>query len=196
MKIEKQFRLNAPRDAVWAFITTPERVAACLPGCEAVEPLGDAKYRALIKVQMGPIKTDFHVEVEATEERPPEFAAYVTQGEEGGRASRLRATSTLTLAAAGAQQTDVTYSSDINIVGRLGKFGLGVMKKKADAMGDEFVAALRAQIEPAAGDRPTEAVATPGRAAAPDRSAWLQTAWWAAAGGTALLFLIYFASRG
>lgn len=195
MKIEKQFRLNAPRDAVWAFITTPERVAACLPGCETVEPLGDAKYKALIKVQMGPIKTDFHVEVEATEERPPEFAAYVTQGEEGGRASRLRATSTLTLAAAGAHQTDVTYASDINIVGRLGKFGLGVMKKKADSMGDEFVAALRAQLEPAAGDRPSEEVATPAPAA-PERSAWSPTAWWAAAGGTALLFLIYFASRG
>lgn len=194
MKIEKQFRLNAPRDAVWAFITTPERVAACLPGCEAVEPLGDARYKALIKVQMGPIKTNFQVEVEATEERPPEFATYVTQGEEGGRASRLRATSTLTLAAAGAQQTDVTYSSDISIVGRLGKFGLGVMKKKADSMGNEFVAALRAQIEPEPDLRtPAAATAPP---PAPERSAWSPTAWWATAGGTALLFLIYFASRG
>ena len=32
-------------------------------------------------------------------------------------------------------------------MGRLGKFGLGMMKKKADTMGDEFVAQMRTAIE-------------------------------------------------
>jgi hypothetical protein len=32
-------------------------------------------------------------------------------------------------------------------VGRLGKFGLGMMKNKADTMGDEFVEELRTAIE-------------------------------------------------
>ncbi len=31
-------------------------------------------------------------------------------------------------------------------MGRLGKFGAGMMKKKADAMGDEFAQELRLQI--------------------------------------------------
>jgi carbon monoxide dehydrogenase subunit G len=147
MKVEKCFTVAAPQTRVWEFITSPKDVGPCLPGCESVEILGDGKYKATIKVQVGPIKTKFNVDVETTEERPPEFSAYVTRGEEGGRASRVSADSTLSLKALDEAHTEVTYTSEISVVGRLGKFGLGIMKKKADAMGEEFVAALRERIE-------------------------------------------------
>lgn len=147
MKIEKRFAVQAPVDEVWRFITAPQQVAACIPGCQAVEVLGDSRYKATIKVQVGPIKTTFNVDVEATEQRPPGYFAYVTTGEEGGRASRIRAESTLALKPVNDRETEVQYTSDINIVGRLGKFGMGMMKKKADSMGDEFVANLRRQLE-------------------------------------------------
>jgi hypothetical protein len=146
MRIEKQFTIAAPQDQVWRFITEPEQVAGCFPGCQSVERIGPNRYKVAIKVQVGPIKTTFNVEVEATEERPPEFSAYVTTGEEGGRASRIRAESSLTLRPVNGQHTEVAYVSDINVVGRLGKFGLGMMQKIADSMGDEFVAAVRAKL--------------------------------------------------
>ncbi len=170
MKIEKCFVVAAPHEEVWAFITTPERVAPCLPGCDEVEAVGDNKYKANIKVQVGPIKTAFKVDVEATEERAPEFAAYSTRGEEGGRASRISATSTLALKPLDTGRTEVTYTSEVSIVGRLGKFGAGMMKKKADAMGDEFVTALRAELEEPGLEQ--EAVPAETAAAAP-------AGWWA-----------------
>jgi carbon monoxide dehydrogenase subunit G len=147
MKIEKQFVIEAPHQEVWDFITAPEKIAACIPGCQEVEEIEPGRYKAAVRVAVGPIKTTFKVNVEATETRPPEYAEYLTQGDEGGRASRLKATSSLTLKALEANKTEVAYASDINVVGRLGKFGMGMMKKKADSMGDDFVEALRAQIE-------------------------------------------------
>jgi len=149
MKIEKRFTVHAPLEDVWRFITAPQQAAACIPGCQAVEVLGASRYKATIKVQVGPIKTTFNVDVEATEQRPPGYFAYVTTGEEGGRASRIRAESTLALKPVNDndQETEVQYTSDINIVGRLGKFGLGMMKKKADSLGDEFVANLCERLE-------------------------------------------------
>jgi len=147
MKIAETFSVAAPRDRVWEFITSPDRVAPCLPGCEGVEDLGDGKYKATIKVQMGPIKTKFKVDVEEKEQRPPEFASYTTRGEEGGRASRVSAESTLELRAIDDNTTEVAYVSEVSIVGRLGKFGLGVMKKRAAVMGEEFANAMRAEIE-------------------------------------------------
>ena len=152
MKIEKQFTIDAPQEKVWQFITTPEKAAKCIPGCEEIEIVGESKYKASIKVQVGPIKTTFNVNVETIEERPPEFASYVTTGEEGSKASRLKAESTLSLKQLESNQTEVIYTSDINIVGRLGKFGIGIMKKKADAIGGEFVEALRSRIEDKAVD--------------------------------------------
>jgi carbon monoxide dehydrogenase subunit G len=146
MKIDKQFTVDASQQAVWDFITSPDKVAPCIPGCDDVEAIGPGKYRAAIKLEAGPIKTTFHLTVTATEERPPEYCSYQTQGEEGGKASRLSATSSLTIVPLGEHQCEVSYASEITIAGRLGKFGAGVMKKIADKMSDKFVTALRAEI--------------------------------------------------
>ena len=34
MKIEKTFTVEAAQEDVWQFITSPEKVAPCIPGCE------------------------------------------------------------------------------------------------------------------------------------------------------------------
>lgn len=147
MRIDKSFAIEAPHDKVWKFVSSPEKVGMCFPGCQSVTALGGDKYKAVIKVQIGPIRTIFNVDFETTEKRPTEFLSYTSRGEEGNRASRLKAESTLTLTPLDEYRTQVVYTSELSIVGRLGKFGLGMMKKKADSMGDEFVQVLRTQIE-------------------------------------------------
>jgi uncharacterized protein len=147
MRIDKRFTIDAPQERVWQFVSSPERVGMCFPGCQEVTAVGDNKYKAAIKVQLGPIRTLFNLEFETTDEQPPNFSAYSTRGEEENRASRLKAQSTLKLSALDDRRTEVEYTSDVSIVGRLGKFGLNVMRKKADSMGDEFIQALRSKIE-------------------------------------------------
>ena len=147
MNIEKKFILRASQEDTWNFITSPELVAACITGCEGAEQTGPGKYKAAIKTKVGPIKIRFNVNIETSEERPPEYAEYLTTGEEGGRASRMKARSALSIISLDAETTEVTYRSEITMMGRLGKFGSGMMQKVADSMGDEFVAALRSRIE-------------------------------------------------
>lgn len=147
MKIEKTFSVNAPINDVWQFITSPDKVAPCIPGCEGAKQTGELTYKAAIKVKVGPIKARFAVEIESLEERPPEFASYSTKGEEGTKSSRLKATSTLALKAEDDNNTEVTYTSEVNLLGRLGKFGSGMMQKVADNIGNEFVAALKEKVE-------------------------------------------------
>jgi carbon monoxide dehydrogenase subunit G len=147
MKIEKTFTVNAPQERVWSFITDPQKVAPCIPGCEGAEEKERGKYAAAINVKAGPIRTTFHLDIEQTEQRPPQFASYASKGEEGSRASRISAVSTLALQAISDNSTEVTYTSDISIVGRLGKFGSGMMQKIADGIGTEFVAELKSRLE-------------------------------------------------
>jgi hypothetical protein len=147
MRIEKSFTINAAQEEVWQFISTPEKVGMCFPGCQGVTALGENKYKAVIKVQIGPIRTLFNIDFEETEKRPIEYSAYTSSGEESNRASRLKAKSTLSLSSIEKSRTQVDYTSELSIVGRLGKFGAGMMEKKADSLGDEFVQALRLQIE-------------------------------------------------
>ena len=147
MKIEKTFVVDAPQQAVWDFITSPELVAPCIPGCAGAEETAPGKYHAVIKTKVGPIKTTFKVGIETREERAPEFAAYTTSGEEGSRASMIKAVSTLSLKQLDEDKTEVTYTSEINMLGRLGKFGSGLMQKVADSIGNEFIATMQDRIK-------------------------------------------------
>ena len=146
LKIENSFVVPAPRERVWRFIQSAEETGACVPGCESVEVVGEGRFKAKVKVKIGPIKALFNFDVETLEEQPMEFASYSTRGEEGGRASRLSARSRLTLRAIDAEETEIAYVSEISIAGRLGRFGAGVMKKKADDIGGQFANAVRERI--------------------------------------------------
>jgi carbon monoxide dehydrogenase subunit G len=157
MDIEKCFRVAAPQSEVWEFITSVEKVAPCMPGVKEVHVQSPGQYTGVINVKVGPIKTSIKADVKEIEQRAPEFISYSIKGEEGGRASRLTAETRLSLAAVSSNQTDVEFKSHAVIVGRLGKFAGGVMNKLADSMSEQFIAALRLQLEPQA-EVPVEAV--------------------------------------
>ena len=118
-----------------------------MPGCQDVTVASPTIYKARIRVQLGIIKAEFNIEVEITLETPPEELRTRTRGEEGSRASSISAENILRLVAHGPNETEVNYASDVSVVGRLGKFGLGVMKKKAESLGRDFATAFKARVE-------------------------------------------------
>jgi uncharacterized protein len=153
MRIEDRFSIAAPRARVWQAIRSPDVVASCLPGCHDVEVISPTSYKAKIRVQLGPIKADFAIDIDVISEIEFEEVRSRSRGEEGGRASSLSSENVLRLSALDAETTELHYSSDVAVVGRLGKFGLGVMKKKAESLGHDFAVAFRQKIEHVAVDK-------------------------------------------
>jgi len=147
MKIEDSFIVAAPRDRVWASIVDPAVVAPCVPGCQGVEVVSPTLYRAQVRVQIGPIKANFTVEVTLLSQTAPEEIRSRTRGDERSLASSLSAENLLQLRAIGDAETEVYYASEVTVVGRIGKFGLGVMQKKANALGRDFAAAFKERVE-------------------------------------------------
>ena len=163
MQIEGQFDVAAPPAALMVHLLDTSLMASCLPGCESLERVGEDSYRATLAFAMAGIKARFELVVEIT--RKDEFNIWsVTRGQEGGRASALQADSVVTLTPT-ANGSRVAYRSEVNITGRLGRFALGMMKKKAQSMGDEFAANLQRRLEAlqaqAGGEPPVVPVATP-----------------------------------
>ena len=142
MKIEERFTIPAPIERVWDFIRDPDRVAPCVPGCERVETISTTSYRSTIAVALGPIKARFVVVVEITDEKPPTRLTCVTKGEEGGPFTR-RAIAAET----NEKETEVYCTSEVSIVGRLGKFGLGIMKKRASQLAGVFAGAVQQRMQ-------------------------------------------------
>lgn len=147
MKIEGAFDVAAPREAVYRYITDPGLMARCVPGCEEIEPLDSMRYRARVLVAMANLNVRFNLVVQVTQEEPPVRVLSQTRGEEGSRASILAAENSVTLVTLDDTGTRVQYASEVSITGRLGKFALGVMKKKVESLGQEFAGRFRAQLE-------------------------------------------------
>ncbi|MFO0987166.1 MAG: SRPBCC domain-containing protein [Alphaproteobacteria bacterium] len=150
MRIEGSFIVAAPRERVFAEITNPALMAGCIPGCEAIEVIDPKTYRARILIEVGPIKARFNLVVEVKEEVPPARVVSLTRGEEGTRASVISSNNELVLVPAEGGGTEVKYVSEVSVTGRLGKFGLGMMKKKAEALGAKFAENFRGKVEAAA----------------------------------------------
>ncbi len=150
MKFAGAFDVKAPRPAVWEKIRDPGLMAACIPGCDSIEKVSETSYRAVVAVKVGPISARFSLVVDIVREEPPTRLVARARGEEGGRASALSCESLLSLTSLGEAGTRVEYEADVDVTGRLGKFGLGIMRKKVEQLSEAFVAAFRGRLEPAA----------------------------------------------
>ncbi len=161
VRIEGNFDIAASRDAVYRYITDPGLMARCVPGCESIEQVSPTSYRARVTLSVAGIKASFNLVVEVTRAQPPGLVLSQTRGEEGSRASMLAADNELTLVEVDPLTTRVSYASEVSVTGRLGKFALGVMKKKVAAMGQEFADRLREFIQTEAASPATPTATSP-----------------------------------
>ena len=147
MKFTGAFDVNAPPSAVWEKIRDPGLMAQCVPGCDSIERINETTYRAVVGVKVGPISARFNLTVEILREEPPTRVLSRARGEEGGRASALSSDNVLSLSPLGDHGTHVEYEAEVNVTGRLGKFGLGIMRKKVEQLSEAFVVTFRDRVE-------------------------------------------------
>jgi carbon monoxide dehydrogenase subunit G len=149
MKVEKTFTVNAPQQLVWEFVKDPSLMAPCIPGCKGITTIDEKNFKALIGIKVGPITAKFNLQVEIIEETPPTEIISKTRGQEGTRASTVTADNIVRLKSNDDGSTEVYCQSESSIVGRLGKYGAGMMMKKADAIWEKLAQNIRKEIEEA-----------------------------------------------
>jgi carbon monoxide dehydrogenase subunit G len=147
MRVEKAFTVNAPQQKVWDFVKDPVRMGPCIPGCKDITTIDANNYKALIGIKVGPITAKFNLEIEIMEETPPTEIISKTRGEEGTRASMVTADNIVRLSQNDDGSTEVYCESESSITGRLGKYGAGMMMKKADAIWEKLAENIRKEIE-------------------------------------------------
>ena len=151
MEITKTFVVRASPEATWAFLTDPRRVAQCLPGAAITEQIDERTHAGTITMKVGPVTAAFKGTMRFERlDAAARTAEIVGSGQDvrGKGGANMRMTSRLVERAPG--ETEVTITSEVNIIGSLAQFGRGIIQDIADQVFEKFVVAVRAQLETAA----------------------------------------------
>ena len=138
MDIDKTLSLDAPPGRVWALLLDPVAMGACVPGMESIEVVSDTEYRAVMKVKISFISARLRLHTRIVERDEPRYLRAEGTGEDASVASSLKQVSEMWLSETEGGGTQLRIKVKVDVLGRLGTFGLGVMKTKADRLWDEF----------------------------------------------------------
>jgi carbon monoxide dehydrogenase subunit G len=150
MEIEKTLAVPAPAARVWDLLLDPQAMAACVPGMQSIEVVSPTEYKALMAVKIAFVSAKFRLKTTIVEQRAPHYLRAEGTGEDASVASSLKQHSEMFLSGLPDGSTELKIKVKVDVLGRLGSFGLSVMKTKADRMWDEFGANLVRELGPKA----------------------------------------------
>ncbi len=146
MQFTHQFSVNAPAEAVWQFLCDVPRMASCIPGAGNVHEAGPNAYDADVTAKIGPVTARFACRVTIINLNDVERTGVV---ELNGKDTRLGGgvKASMQMRLESTMPTDVIITSDVDVLGKIGQYGHGMLSRRADAMLDDFAACVQAKLE-------------------------------------------------
>jgi carbon monoxide dehydrogenase subunit G len=135
MKISGAHEMALPPDRAYQALQDPEVLARCIPGCEALEKIGEDEYRMKMKVAMASISGGFDGKVRISERTPP--VSFRLDVEGTGRIGFVKGGGLLTVAAKGAG-SEVTYDGDVQVGGTIAAIGQRLIDSTSKMMIKKF----------------------------------------------------------
>lgn len=164
IEIEEKFAVNAPLERVWDFVMDPHRVAACMPGAQLEEVVGEGKFVGSIRIKVGAITAAYKGEVEFTAVDAAAHSVELSaQGTETGGGT-AKATMTSVLRALPDGHTELVATASVDLTGRIMQVGRGMIQGVSHQLFKQFVAKAKKDLEAEDGAALLEATA-PGTAA-------------------------------
>ncbi len=147
MLIEERFTVKSPVDKLWNSLLDPAIIGPCIPGCEKVEPINDKAYDSIIKAKVGFITVRFKVRTVIEEMILHQLIRTVGEGSEMRNLGFFRQKTRINFNALSEDETELSYQSEISIVGKLATFGDRILRAKAREVGKEFADAVKKRLE-------------------------------------------------
>ncbi|BBK31371.1 hypothetical protein EDC65_0174 [Stella humosa] len=136
MDMSGEYRIAAPREAVWAALNDTELLRQCIPGCEEVEKTSPTEFTAKVTAKVGPVKARFGGKVTMSDLDPPNGYRITGEGQ-GGAAGFAKGGAEVKLEADGAD-TILRYTVSANVGGKLAQIGSRLIDATARKMAEEF----------------------------------------------------------
>jgi uncharacterized protein len=147
MLITSGFEVAQPVDKVWRFFDNIPQVAACLPGAELTEELGDNKYLGKVAIRMGPVKLQFGgtAQIKERDDQAKRIVVDAAGADEKGRGqASMLVTATLAQARGG---TRVEVTQDLRLSGAAAQYGRGMISDVSAVLMRDFASNMQNRID-------------------------------------------------
>jgi hypothetical protein len=146
MLIKSDFEVAEPVEKVWRYFDDIPAVAACLPGAELTDDLGDNRFQGRVAVRMGPVKLRFGGTAHITErdEDNKRIVLQASGAEEKGKGqAEMLVTATLERSGRG---TKVSVTQDLQLSGAAAQYGRGMISDVTAVLMRDFSTNLQNRI--------------------------------------------------
>jgi len=144
MDMSGEYRIAAPRQAVWDALNDPEVLKVAIPGCQTLEKTSDTGFSATVQAKVGPVKAKFSGDVTLSDIDPPN--GYTISGEgKGGPAGFAKGGATVTLEEDG-EATLLKYTVHATVGGKLAQIGSRLIDSTAKKMANDFFGKFAAEV--------------------------------------------------
>lgn len=143
MKFTGEYRIPAPKGAVWHALNDVDILKASIRQVEELEWTGERDLKTTISARIGPMKARFRGSIELADVDAPHAYTLIGQGD-GGVAGFAKATARVRLeeASDAAHETMFIYECDADIGGRLMTIGGTLVRSVADRAAESFFEAF------------------------------------------------------
>jgi hypothetical protein len=146
MELEGSRTIAADRATVWEKLNDAETLKACIPGCEELTGSPEEGFEAVVKQKIGPVRATFRGKVTLSDVVPGE--SYTITGEgSGGVAGFAKGSADVKLADAQDGGTELTYTVQAKVGGKIAQLGNRLIAGFARKMADQFFERFQAQVE-------------------------------------------------
>lgn len=155
MELSGRYRIGADRQTVWRGLNDPETLKASIPGCEALEQVGEEGFAATVRAKLGPVSATFNGTVTLEDVNPPESYRLVGEGK-GGVAGFGKGSAAVRLDEDGPQSTILTYDGQAQIGGKLAQIGSRLIAGSVRKLTAQFFTNLAANLGVEAEELPAQ----------------------------------------
>jgi uncharacterized protein len=146
MILSGTFTFQGPRVRVWDILQDPDVLAKALPGTKTLTQAGADRYQGVMKVNVGPMSAaEFAINVELKDKIAPESFAMLIDGK--GAVGFTKGTATIALEEQPGPVTVMTYTSDVQIGGKIAAVGQRLLESVGKMMTKQALEALNKELQ-------------------------------------------------
>lgn len=138
--------IAVPVQQVWTFLLDVNNVAACAPGFQSLEVLGDEHWKAIVSVGVGPVKAKFTMDVTRPISNEQEHHM-VVKGRGKAPGSVVDLSGDMRLVAGNENETRMDWQADVVVSGTIASVGARLLRGTAERMTEKFFSEIKQKLQ-------------------------------------------------